>query len=164
MNTLYRAVRSCRSQLEPCWQKLLLAAAVAFAAAAPAQAQVRPLLEEVMVTATKKAVAEASQQVPISITAYSGEQAEAMFAVNLTDIGLTTPNASLTEIPTFPGVANFIIRGMGTAGQSVPSADPAVGVVIDGVSAGTIYGVVTDLFDLESIEVLRGAAGNAVWP
>lgn len=45
---------------------------------------------------------------------------------------------------------------MGTVGQSIPSSDPAVGVVMDGISYGTIFGVVTDLFDLESVEVLRG--------
>ncbi|MBL4671296.1 MAG: TonB-dependent receptor [Arenicella sp.] len=123
-------------------------------------AQGSRLLEEVVVTAQKKGFGESVQDVPISISAFSGDQAEAMFAVNLTDIGLATPNASLTEIPTFPGVANFVIRGMGTVGQSIPSADPAVGVSIDGVALGTIYGVVTDLFDLEAIEVLRGPQGT----
>src|SRR5688572_1138061 len=118
------------------------------------------LLEEVLVTAEKKSTAESAQTVPISIAAYSGKQVEAMFAISLTDVGLSTPNVSLTAIPTFPGVANFVIRGMGTVGQSIPSADPAVGVFIDGIALGTIYGVVTDLFDLESIEILRGPQGT----
>jgi iron complex outermembrane receptor protein len=118
------------------------------------------LLEEVLVTAEKKSAAESAQTVPISIAAYSGKQVEAMFAISLTDVGLSTPNVSLTAIPTFPGVANFVIRGMGTVGQSIPSADPAVGVFIDGIALGTIYGVVTDLFDLESIEILRGPQGT----
>jgi len=118
------------------------------------------LLEEVVVTATKKSNAENIQDVPVSITAYTGEQVEASLAVNLTDIGILTPNASLSEIPTFPGVANFVIRGVGTVGASIPSQDPSVGVVSDGVSYGTIYGVVTDIFDLESVEVLRGPQGT----
>lgn len=118
------------------------------------------LLEEVKVLAQKKSAAENVQDVPISMTAYSGEQVEAIFATDLTDIGLTAPNVNLAEIPTFPGVANFVIRGMGTVGQSIPSADPAVGVVMDGVALGTIYGVVTDLWDVESIEVLRGPQGT----
>ena len=128
--------------------------------ASPLSAHGNTLLEEVVVIAQKKGYGESVQDVPISISAYSGDQAEKMFAVNLTDVGLVTPNASLTELPTFPGVANFVIRGMGTVGQSIPSADPAVGVSIDGVSLGTIYGVVTDLFDLEAIEVLRGPQGT----
>ncbi len=139
-----------------------LALSLVAAACSPnlVMAQGSALLEEIVVVAQKKGFGESIQDVPISITAFSGDQAEAMFAVNLTDIGLATPNASLTELPTFPGVANFVVRGMGTVGQSIPSADPAVGVSIDGVSLGTIYGVVTDLFDLEAIEVLRGPQGT----
>jgi len=142
--------------------KAFAAAIIAFSLSIPVQvvAQGSSLLEEIVVVAQKKGFGESVQEVPISITAFSGDQAEAMFAVNLTDIGLATPNASLTELPTFPGVANFVVRGMGTVGQSIPSADPAVGVSIDGVSLGTIYGVVTDLFDLEAIEVLRGPQGT----
>lgn len=123
-------------------------------------AQGSALLEELVVTAQKKSSGEAVQDVPISITAYSGSQLEATQSVNLTDVGILTPNASLTEIPTFPGVANFVVRGLGTVGASIPSSDPSVGVVSDGVAFGTIYGVVTDLFDLEAIEVLRGPQGT----
>ena len=153
------SIDSC-SDSPPRWLKSLLALSAVTLAPVQAAERANVLMEEVMVTASKKATAESAQDVPIAISAYTGDQIDAMFATNLTDIGLTTPNASLTEIPTFPGVANFVIRGMGTVGQSIPSADPAVGVVIDGVSLGTIYGVVTDLFDLESIEVLRGPQGT----
>jgi len=138
---------------------LMMASAVAMIGS-NVYAQGSRLLEEVVVTAQKKNNAEAIQDVPISITAYSGDQVEATHAVNLTDIGLITPNASLTEIPTFPGVANFVARGLGTVGASIPSSDPSVGVVSDGVAFGTIYGVVTDLFDLEAIEILRGPQGT----
>ena len=96
----------------------------------------------------------------MSVSAFSGDKVDAMFAVDLTDIGRHVPNANLAPVGTARGVANFVIRGMGTVGQSVPSADPAVGVVMDGISYGTIYGVVTDLFDLETIEVLRGPQGT----
>lgn len=118
------------------------------------------LMEEVTVTARKKSAAENVQDVPIAISAYSSDKIEASKAVTLTDIGLSTPNANLAPIGTIPGVANFVIRGMGTVGASIPSQDPAVGVVVDGMAYGTIYGVVTDVFDLESIEVLRGPQGT----
>jgi iron complex outermembrane receptor protein len=118
------------------------------------------LIEEIMVTAQKKSTAEMVQDVPIAITAYSGEKIEAMFAVDLQDLGQTAPNVNLVEQGTVPHTGNFIIRGMGTAGQSIPSSDPAVGVVQDGMPFGLIYGVVTDLFDLESIEILRGPQGT----
>jgi iron complex outermembrane receptor protein len=116
------------------------------------------LIEEVFVTAQKKAISESVQDVPVAISAFSGEKIETMFAENLADIGWTAPNVSLT--PLLPGVGNFVIRGMGTVGQSIPSSDPAVGIVVDGVSYGTIYGVLFDVFDLESVEVLRGPQGT----
>ena len=43
--------------------------------------------------------------------------------------------------------------------SSIPSIDPAVGVFIDGVYLGVNNGVVVDLFDIDSIEVLRGPQG-----
>ncbi len=153
MNTI---IKRCSQTFVPS----ILASAVAMSLSAGAHSAVSDLIEEVRVMAQKKSASEAVQDVPISITAYSGDKVDAMFAVNLTDIGLNTPNANLTPLATSPGVANFVIRGMGTVGQSIPSADPAVGVVMDGISYGTIFGVVTDLFDLESIEVLRGPQGT----
>jgi iron complex outermembrane receptor protein len=138
----------------------LFAASAAISETAPATNTARAMMEEVLVTSQKKSAAESVQAVPIAITAMSGAKIEAMHAITLTDIGLSTPNANLSPVGTIPGVANFVIRGMGTVGQSVPSADPAVGVVMDGISYGTIFGVVTDLFDLEAIEVLRGPQGT----
>jgi iron complex outermembrane receptor protein len=125
-----------------------------------ALARTNALIEEVLVTAQKKSAAESVQDVPIAISAYSGDKVEAMFAIDLQDIGKTAPNVHLAEQGTVPHTGNFIIRGMGTAGQSIPSSDPAVGVVQDGMPFGLIYGVVTDLFDIESIEVLRGPQGT----
>ncbi len=118
------------------------------------------LLDEVLVTAQKKSSAENAQVVPIAVTGYSGDAIDEMFSSTLVDVGLTAPNVNLSPQGTVPGVANFIIRGMGTAGQSIPSSDPAVGVVMDGVPFGLIYGVVTELFDIESVEVLRGPQGT----
>lgn len=154
MKTLYTNIG------KPSIQALLATAVTISTMAQAEEGRLGSLIEEIQVMAQKKSAAEAVQDVPISITAYSGDKVDAMFAVNLTDIGLNTPNANLTPMATSPGVANFAIRGMGTVGQSIPSADPAVGVVMDGMSYGTIYGVVTDLFDLESIEVLRGPQGT----
>lgn len=150
--------------ISPFFEKALLSSAVLAVITLPTTVQasstVNALMEEVTITARKKSVAENVQDVPIAISAFSSEKIDATQAVTLTDIGVSTPNANLAPIGTIPGVANFVIRGMGTVGASIPSQDPAVGVVIDGMAYGTIYGVVTDLFDLESIEVLRGPQGT----
>lgn len=152
-----------KSRTRPMFEKTLLSTVIVASSftLSPVYANtVSAIMEEVTITARKKSVAENVQDVPIAISAFSDEKIDATQAVTLTDIGVSTPNANLAPIGTIPGVANFVIRGMGTVGASIPSQDPAVGVVIDGMAYGTIYGVVTDLFDLESIEVLRGPQGT----
>lgn len=116
------------------------------------------MMEEVQIFATKKGRSEAAQDVPIAISAYGQEQLEAMFLTKIDALGFTAPNIALEEVGTFPGVQNFTIRGLGI-NSSIPSTDPTVGAFIDGIFLGMSYGVVTDMFDVESVEVLRGPQG-----
>lgn len=116
------------------------------------------MLEEVTVTARKRSQAEQVQDVPIAITALGGDQIDAMYVKDLTDLGFTMPSVQTDESGTLPGVQNFTIRGQGI-NSSIPSVDPTVGVFIDGVFMGVTHGVVMDMFDVESIEMLRGPQG-----
>lgn len=116
------------------------------------------LIEEIQVMARKKSAAESVQDVPLAITAYGGEQLDNMFVKNLTDMSYAAPNVQLEEVGTFPGVQNFTIRGQGI-NSSIPSVDPTVGTFIDGVYLGITHGAVIDMFDLESVELLRGPQG-----
>ena len=127
-----------------------------FASAAFAQGGASGLIEEVVVTATKKA--ETLQDVPLAVTAYSADQLDALKVRDLKDLSIAMPNVSLEDVGTARGTANFSIRGLGI-NSSIPSIDPTVGVFIDGVYLGTNTGVVLDIFDLEAIEVLRGPQG-----
>lgn len=117
------------------------------------------LMEEVLVTAQKKGIAEDSQQVPIAITAHTGEQLEAIFVESLIDVAHLSPNVSFDVNQSTPGFQSFYIRGTGISSSTL-STDPAVGVFIDGMYVGVPAGVVTDTFDLQSIEVLRGPQGT----
>lgn len=116
-------------------------------------------LGDIVVTAQRRSKAESAQRVPIAITAVSGQQMTEMHALTLTDVGRVAPNVSLTPSGTFPGTANFLIRGIGV-NTSDPSAEPAVGVFVDGMYYGVNLGVVTDAFDLESVQILRGPQGT----
>jgi iron complex outermembrane receptor protein len=116
-------------------------------------------LEVIEIRSSKKSYAESAQEVPTAITALSGEQIEAMGAETIIDVAYAAPNVNLAPIGTVTGVANYSIRGMGVV-NSIPSVDPAVGVVNDGVSLGTIYGALTSTFDVESVEILRGPQGT----
>jgi len=122
------------------------------------QSAIDVLTDEVVVTATKKSDAENVQDVPISITAFSSGSLEALKVRTLEDLSFSAPNVSLDDVGTSRGGANFSIRGLGV-NSSIPSIDPTVGVFVDGIYLGTNTGVVFDVFDLDSVEVLRGPQG-----
>ena len=114
------------------------------------------LLEEILVTARKRE--ESLQDAPLSVSALSSEQIDALHIRDLTSLATGLPNVSLDDVGTTKGVANFSIRGLGIT-ASIPSIDPTVGVFVDGVYMGINNGIIFDVFDLESIEVLRGPQG-----
>jgi iron complex outermembrane receptor protein len=115
-------------------------------------------LEEIIVTATKRAGGMEVQDVGVAITAYNDSQLDAMHIRDLKAIGYSAPSVQLEDIGTARGVANFSIRGLGI-NSSIPSIEPTVGVFVDGMYLGMNAGVVLDIFDLEGIEVLRGPQG-----
>ncbi|WP_444943786.1 TonB-dependent receptor [Microbulbifer sp. ZKSA006] len=123
-----------------------------------AEGAVGTLMEEVQVTARKRADAELLQDVPVAATAYSGDQLEALQTRDLQSLSFKMPNVQLEDVGTVKNTANFTVRGLGV-NSSIPSIDPTVGVFVDGMYLGVNAGVVTDLFDLEGIEVLRGPQG-----
>lgn len=115
------------------------------------------LLEEVVVTARKRE--ELSQQVPIAISAFNSNQLEALKVRKIDDLTVGMPNVALDDVGTIKTVANFSIRGLGI-NSSIPSIDPTVGVFVDGVYMGQNQGVVIDMYDIQSIEILRGPQGT----
>ena len=128
------------------------------AMSASAQESRSPLMEEFVITATKKNVEETVHDVPLAVTAYGADQLDALHVRDLTDLSFSMPNVQLDDIATAKGVANFSIRGL-SINSSIPSIDPTVGVFVDGMYMGITSGVLLDIFDLESIEVLRGPQG-----
>lgn len=117
------------------------------------------VLEEVVVTAEKRDVARSVQVVPIAVNVMSGETMDAFQMTNVYEVGLTQPNVRLQSVGSVPGVANFSIRGIGF-NSSVPSDEPTVGIIVDGVPLTVTYGAYLDTFDLESVEILRGPQGT----
>lgn len=113
---------------------------------------------EIVVVGTKNQNAENVQDVPLAVTAFSSESLEALKVRDVQSLTYSAPNVSLDQIGTSRGTANFSIRGLGI-NSSIPSIDPTVGVFVDGVYLGTNGGVVFDLFDLDSVEILRGPQG-----
>lgn len=137
---------------------LCIAALVTAATAVPAQAA-DDQIEEVVITSQKRAAGISVQDVPIAVTAVNEALIAKTFAVDISDIGRLAPGAMLAPSSTFASFPNFFVRGIGISG-STRSLDPAVGIFVDGMYLGFPVGTVVDVFDRESIEVLRGPQGT----
>jgi iron complex outermembrane receptor protein len=133
--------------------KSFLLAAISILLAAPAVAQQgdQDLLEEIVVTATKRA--EAIQDVPIAINALAGEHLEAMGIFDTDDIVDLYPNLFLQG----PSALNtgFSIRGVGTNNYHI-TGQQAVGQYVDEVTLVSPFTSQFAVFDMERIEILRG--------
>lgn len=125
---------------------------------AQAQTSSSVFVDEVITTATKSSDVETVQDVPLAVTALNSDTLEALKVRDLEQLAFAAPNVTLDDVGTTRGTANFSIRGLGV-NSSIPSIDPTVGVFVDGVYLGVNTGVVFDIFDLESVEVLRGPQG-----
>ena len=114
-------------------------------------------IRDIVVTARKQG-AESVQRVPIAITAIDTTFIKQAQATSIVDVGRLAPNVQLQTAGTWPGVANFTIRGM-AYNNSLRTLDPTVSIIVDGMPYGDSMGTLLDTFDLGSIEVLRGPQG-----
>ena len=133
---------------------LKLALAVAAVLPATALAQERTL-EEVVVTATKRA--ESLQDIPIAVTAFTGEQMEAAGVKDIRDIAGQTPGLQIKSRGETEGAV--FIRGIGSVAPGI-GADPAVGIYIDGLYASRGTNATAAFFDVERVEVVKGPQGT----
>ena len=109
-------------------------------------------LEEIIVTATKRS--ERIQDIPVSVTAFTGKQLSEMGADNFVDYAREVP--SLTFAERGNGRNDIAIRGL-----SVINGVPTVGYYLDGISTELNFqSPDPKLFDIQRIEVLRGPQGT----
>jgi iron complex outermembrane receptor protein len=132
------------------WPSTIAAACGIGALAAPAQAQ-EPL-EEIVVTALRRA--ESLQDAPASVTAFDAETVEQARIQSMRDYVNLTSNMTLME--TQNNAFAFVnIRGL----AQIRNVDPTVAVVVDGVLTTTSLGFSQELYDIQQIEVLKGPQG-----
>jgi len=112
-------------------------------------------LGTVTVTAQKRE--QNVQDVPISISAYSGEFLEESGAQTLQDIALYSPNFLLPSSSQLTN-ARIQIRGVGSVGNA--GIEPSVGVFIDEVYYPRPGSILGNLLDVQTVEVLRGPQGT----
>ena len=100
-------------------------------------------IEEIIVTATKRS--ENIQDVPISISAYSGDFLENSEIRTLQDLSLYAPNFTMAYSSQATN-ARIFIRGIGSVGNS--GIETSVGVFVDGVYYPRPGSVIGNLLDI----------------
>ena len=112
---------------------------------------------EIIVTARRRN--EILLDVPIAVTAYSGDQLERQGALDITDVSDTTPNVNLETSRGTNTTLTAFIRGVGQQ-DPVAGFEQGVGIYIDDVYLNRPQGALLDIYDVERIEILRGPQGT----
>jgi len=137
----------------------LLAGASALAAGAAAAqtsaGQVPAALEEVVVTATRRATN--LQTTPVAVSAYDAEALEARNVEDLRDLALSTPGFVVSGSAGFDFPTS--IRGVSSAASGI-GADLPVAVYVDGVYLPRGNSAVFGLVNVAQVEVLKGPQGT----
>jgi len=94
------------------------------------------------------------QEVPIAVSVVNARTLEQAQINDIIDLQTLVPSLRVTQLQS-TGQTNFLIRGFGN-GANNPGIEPSVGVFIDGVYRSRSASALTDLPNLERIEVLRG--------
>ena len=114
-------------------------------------------LDEIVVTAQRRS--ENLQNVPIAITAASGEALATARVENISNIQAVSPSITFRATNIASSTANVIIRGLGTSGNS-RSFEGSVGVFIDGVYRTRAAAALQNFLDIDGLQVLRGPQGT----
>ena len=119
-------------------------------------AQTDSNLETIKVTAQKRE--QSIQDVPVAVTAWSGDKLVEYGVTDVFDLQQTAPGLVADNSQDLT-TANFSIRGIGTSGQNF-GLEPSVGLYVDGVYRSRQGAIVNELVDIERVEVLRGPQGT----
>ena len=131
-------------------RQLALAATCIWAVCPAVAQETPPLLDEIVVTATKRTAF--LSDVPVSIVAIDGQRLLETNIQSMQALGSYVPNMSMAET----GIGNHIvIRGI-FSGEN-PGFEQSVGTYVDGIYRGRGQQARGLFFDLQRVEVLRGS-------
>ena len=125
-----------------------LIAALVVADAWPVSAQVA----EVVVTARKRD--ENIQNIPVAVTAISGADVEKFNLTSVEDVANKTPQLIITRGSSGSG-ADITLRGIGASSENI-GIEQSVSVNVDGVYYGQGRAIDEGVFDVSSVQVLKG--------
>ena len=114
------------------------------------------LIEEIIVTAQKRE--QNMQDVPIAITAYSGDMLQESGIKDIRELAAIAPSLRSSQSQNAT-TSSFGIRGIGTSGQNF-GLESSVGLYIDGVYRSRQSTIINNLVDVQAVEILRGPQGT----
>lgn len=120
--------------------------------------QAESKLEEVTVSASRRAGETALQTTPITVTAVTTEDIDRLVAKDISGLAISVPGLSASRITAF-NAASFAMRGVGLT-DIIVYQDSPVGVQVDDFVMPSVQTQLLDTFDIESLEVLRGPQGT----
>jgi iron complex outermembrane receptor protein len=97
--------------------------------------------------------------VPIAVTAISGDTLAKTGAIDITDVSNSAPNVTLENSRGTNSTLTAFIRGVGQQ-DPVPGFEAGIGIYLDDVYLNRPQASVLDIYDVERIEVLRGPQGT----
>ncbi|MFN7056259.1 TonB-dependent receptor [Hyphomonas sp.] len=109
-------------------------------------------LQTITITATKRE--QTLQDVPIAVSVVDDATIERAVIVDLNDLQSLVPSLRVGQLQSSANT-NFIIRGFGN-GANNAGIEPSVGVFIDGVYRSRSAAQISDLPNIQRVEVLRG--------
>lgn len=110
------------------------------------------VIEEILITATKRP--QTLQDTPVAVSVTTADTIQKARVLEISDLQTVVPSLRVTTLQTATNT-NFVIRGFGN-GANNAGIEPSVGVFIDGVYRSRSAAAIGDLPRLQRVEVLRG--------
>ncbi|MGI9304358.1 MAG: TonB-dependent receptor plug domain-containing protein, partial [Gammaproteobacteria bacterium] len=122
----------------------------------PATSVQAQVLEEVIVTAQKRE--QNLQDVPIAVSAFSGEMLAQSGVKDMFELSSNSPSLMVSANQSSTSTT-FGIRGVFTSSQNF-GLESSVGLYVDGVYRARQSSMINNLVDVAGVEVLRGPQGT----
>lgn len=119
----------------------------------PSSAGTKGEFADIIVTARK--VGESAQSLPITVSAFNGQEIKQKAILTVQDLQTITPGLTISNSPT-GGVPIFAIRGTATE----LGIDGGVALYLNDVPLMSSVGITTQFYDVSTVEVLKGPQGT----
>jgi len=112
---------------------------------------------EIVVTARRRE--EKLQDVPVAVTVLGGAELQKQNLQSMSEFQRSVPSLTITPSSSRGSSANIMIRGQRQTDNTI-FADPSVQTYVNEFNVSRTSGLDTTMFDLESVQVLKGPQGT----